>query len=184
MAVQRIVFTGGPGAGKTTLLDALAARGHPYVPESARAIIRDRKARGLSARPPPREFARQALRLDIERYRSVLPGSGRAFFDRAIPDALGLLDDLGLLSAEELARHLAAYPYFPKVFVLPPWRQIYRQDEERDQSFAESVRVHDRLRQWYERCGYELVSVPCATVEERCEFVLDALDGRAGGAIA
>jgi hypothetical protein len=57
------------------------------------------------------------------------------------------------------------------------WRR-----EERDQGFADAVRVHDRLREWYVRCGYEPVTVPCATVEERCEFVLDALDGHAGRA--
>jgi predicted ATPase len=40
MANLRFIITGGPGAGKTTTLEALAERGYYYVPEVARAIIR------------------------------------------------------------------------------------------------------------------------------------------------
>ncbi len=48
--IRRIVLTGAPGAGKTAVLNALASRGYECIPESARAIIRARKERNLSAR--------------------------------------------------------------------------------------------------------------------------------------
>jgi predicted ATPase len=173
---MRIIVTGGPGAGKTALLTGLAARGCEYVAETARAVIQDRKRRGLSPRPDPADFAGEILRIDLERYRDASAPSGRIFFDRGIPDALGMLDQLGLLTPGEAARYLSTYPYFRKVFVLPPWQRIYATDDERDQSFQESVRVHDALCAWYVRCGYELVEVPRGPVEERCDFVLATLD--------
>ena len=43
MTNLRFVVTGGSGAGKTAVLDALAVRGFRYVPDSARAIIKQRK---------------------------------------------------------------------------------------------------------------------------------------------
>lgn len=169
-------MTGGPGAGKTALLAALAAQGYEHVPEAARAIIRDRKRRGLPPRPSPAEFAQEILRVDVENYRNAPLDSDPIFFDRGIPDALGMLDELGLLTPLVLRRHLDDYPYLRKVFVAPPWREIYTTDEERDQSFDESVRVHDALREWYVRCGYEIVEIPRASIEARCAFVLRALE--------
>jgi predicted ATPase len=63
----------------------------------------------------------------------------------------------------------------PLVFVLPPWEQIYVNDEERDQNFAEAARVHDSLVAWYEACGYRVAAVPRVSVAERCNYILSEL---------
>jgi predicted ATPase len=173
---HRILVTGGPGAGKTALISGLAERGHTGIPDSARAIIRSRKARGLSPRPAPAEFARQILSADVQQYSNALAESGHLFFERGIPDALCMLDGLGLLAAGDVARHRAEYPYFPVAFVLPPWQEIYRTDTERDQTFAEAVQVYETVHSWYRRCGYEIVTVPPGTVPQRCAFVLDEIE--------
>ncbi len=170
-----MILTGGPGAGKTTLLTALAGRGHAVVHDSARAVIHDRVRRGLSARPDPATFAAAILRMDVERYRQAPTAADLVFFDRAIPDALGMLHDLGLLSVEEAGQSVSRFPYFRQVFLAPPWEEIYTTDNERDQRFAESVRVHRRASDWYRALGFELIELPCVSVEQRCEFVLDQL---------
>ncbi|HEU4723718.1 MAG TPA: AAA family ATPase [Candidatus Eisenbacteria bacterium] len=172
---RRVIVTGAPGAGKTTLLDALQARGFHVVPDTARAIIRDRLSRGLPPRPAPAEFAREILRIDIERYRNAPAGAATLFFERGIPDALGMLRELGVHGPAETERHLADFPYHRRVFVPPPWEAIYRTDEERDQTFPEALRVHDTICGWYARCGYEIVEIPRASVDERCAFVLRTL---------
>src|SRR5215475_8237423 len=77
----RFVLTGGPGAGKTTVLEALAACGYTYVPESARALIRQRLAAGLSPRPPLEQFGQNILRMDISRYRNTPVTDAPVFFD-------------------------------------------------------------------------------------------------------
>lgn len=170
---RRFVMTGGPGAGKSALLAALAGRGHAVVAESARAIIRDRKARGLSPRPAPVEFAQAILRMDVDRYVAA-PVQGLVFFDRGIPDALGMLHETGFLPENERERYLRTYRYSQSAFVLPPWEEIYHTDDERDQTFGDAVRVYDGLCRWYRSCGFELVIVPKATIEERCDFLLTA----------
>lgn len=169
---RRVVITGGPGAGKTTLLAELVARGCVGVPESARAVIRDRKRRDLSPRPDPPEFARAVLRLDIEQYRTTPAEHGLVFFDRGIPDALGMLHELGLLTPADSDHYLTGFPYSQTVLMLPPWEQIYTTDSERDQTYAHAVRVHASLCDWYSRCGFDLVEVPPGSVAERCDFVL------------
>ena len=182
MNLRRVVVTGGPGAGKTVLLDELTRRGYPVAADSARAIIRERVARGLPKRPEPGEFAFEILGRDIEQYRAAevreepSGGSGLHFFERSILDAIGMLDHLGILSARERDRYLTEYTYHRQVFLLPPWEAIYQVDAERDQTFAESVRVHDAIRQWYLRFGYEIVPVPPGPVAHRCDLVLKTLE--------
>jgi predicted ATPase len=116
---RRVIFTGGPGAGKTTLLTALAGRGYRCVHNSGRAIIQDRLGRGLSARPDPADFATAMLRMDIERYRQVPTEANPVFFDRAIPGALCMLNDLGLLLMAKVGQSVLDFPYYRQVFVAP-----------------------------------------------------------------
>ena len=86
--MSRIVITGGPGAGKTTLLLALQARGYTIVGDSARAIIQERRRRGLSPRPNAYEFVHETLRMDIENFVHHAATPGHVFFDRSVLDAL------------------------------------------------------------------------------------------------
>jgi predicted ATPase len=170
-----VIVTGGPGAGKTALLAALAARGYACVPDSARAIIQERVRRGSSARPAPPEFASAILQLDVEQYRRAPAGVAVLFFDRAIPDALCMLHDAGVLSQAAAAERLAEFPYCREVFVAAPWPEIYTTDGERDQQFADAVRVHRRASDWYGALGFALIELPRVRVEERCDFVLQRL---------
>src|SRR5215467_5300702 len=94
----RFVMTGGPGAGKTTVLQALAARGYPHAEESARVIIRERLARGLSPRPPLAQFGHEILQRDIARYRETRATEFFVFFDRGIVDVLGMLEEQRAMS--------------------------------------------------------------------------------------
>ena len=173
--MKRIVLTGGPGAGKRSLLLALHARGYTVVHETVRAVIQERRASGRPPRPQPLAFAQEILRRDIEQFDQQNAISGIAFYDRSVLDALWMLDQVVPFQPRELQELVVRYPYYRKVFVLPPWDVIYAQDAERDQTLADAVRVHAMLDAWYRRCGYELIEVPKASVAERCAFVLGRL---------
>jgi predicted ATPase len=173
--MPRIVITGAPGGGKTTLLLALQARGYTTVGDTARAIIQHRRSRGLSPRPDPHAFAQETLRGDIENFVRHAAGPGAVFFERGVLDALCALDRVSPLNERELNAWLSKYRYFQKVFVLPPWKAIYVNDEERDHTFEHAESVDKVVREWYRRCGYQVLEVPMVSVDERCRFVLDAL---------
>jgi predicted ATPase len=175
ISVPRVIITGGPGVGKTTLLAELAARGYSTVEESARAIIAQRLASGASSRPEPLAFAREILSRDIQQYVQQAHSSRWLFFDRGVIEAIGMLHETSPLPAEELQAMLAAYPFYSWVFILPPWEAIYTTDAERDQSFADAVSVHAKLKQWYCSCGYILCEVPRLTGMQRADYVLRVL---------
>src|SRR5262245_54106649 len=155
----RFVLTGGPGAGKTTTLKALAARGFQCVPDSARALIQQRKAAGLSPRPAPAQFGAAMLQADMAQYQRTPVHDAPVFFERGVWDALGFFYLHGALSLAQVVRYIQAWPYNAVVFLLPPWPEIYIQDSERDQSFADAVAVYESVQEWYRRWGYQLVEV-------------------------
>ena len=135
------------------------------------AIIRSRLDAGLSPRPELSEFARTILNADIVNYQNLSRFHEVTFFDRSIVDALGMLSQLKAISEEMIQSYLHDYPYHTTVFLFPPWEEIYRTDDERDQTFAESVRVFEIIKSWYTQCGYLPIEVPLDSVEKRAEFV-------------
>ena len=176
--MSRIVITGAPGSGKTTLLLALQVLGYTIVGDTARTIIQDRRSRGLSPRPDPYAFAQEALRIDMENFVYHAGDPGPVFFERGVLDALCLLDHVRPLNESELSMWLSKYRYFSKVFLLPPWQAIYVNDAERDHTFEHAEMVDRIAREWYRRCGYQILEVPMVSVDERCMFVLQALAER------
>jgi predicted ATPase len=168
------VVTGGPGSGKSTLLSALQTRGQLCLPEAGRAIIQAQVAIGGSALPwsDPAAFAELMLSWEIRSYHEAAETGGVAFFDRGVPDVAGYLRLTGLPVPAHVEQAVAIYRYNRKVFIAPPWPEIFTQDRERKQDFAEAVRTCEALAATYSAAGHELIELPRAPVEERLAFVL------------
>src|SRR5438874_6620570 len=62
-----------------------------------------------------------------------------------------------------------------KVFLAPPWPEIYVTDAERRHSFEAGLAEYERLEQVYPALGYEVIRLPKTTITERADFVLAAL---------
>ena len=94
------------------------------------------------------------------------------FLDRGIPDVIGYLQLSGWPVPEIMSRHALDFRYNKKVFVAPPWKEIYRNDEERKQSFEEAVKTFDVMVRVYNDLGYTTIELPKTSVEERVGFIL------------
>jgi len=173
---HRYIVTGGPGGGKTTILSALAERGYSFAPESARRIIKERLAAGLSPRPDPVSFAQEILSADIEKYQTASSCDCAMFFDRGVLDALYMLDAESALTRERIAKYVQEFPYNNVVLLLPPWKEIYGTDSERDQTFEESVEVFEGMKRWYLQWRYKTLEVPRGNINERVSFILETVD--------
>ena len=169
------ILTGGPGSGKTTVLEALAQLGYTVVPEVGRTIIQQQMQTQGKALPWEDkqlffEHMFEASLVDYQQQSHQL-----TFFDR------GLLDSLGYASLEQLTtnalqRKLAKQTqYASTIFIFPPWKAVYQQDTERKQDFSLAIQTYETMRMTYESFGYQLVEMPCTTVEQRVEFILNYL---------
>jgi predicted ATPase len=77
-----------------------------------------------------------------------------------------------LAGAGVCRKSVEAYRYDRRVFIAPPWPDIFRQDSERRQSFAEAVRTNEAMVATYGEYGYELIELPRSSVAERVRFVV------------
>jgi predicted ATPase len=168
------VITGGPGSGKSTLVDALAGHGIRSMPEAGRAIIQDQVAIGGQALPwlDRSAFAQLMLTWEMRSYRDALGVDGPVIFDRGVPDVAGYLRLSKLPVPAHLERAMQMFRYHWRVFVAPPWREIFAQDAERKQSFPEAEATYKTVTGIYSGLGYELIALPLSSVEERVRAVL------------
>lgn len=168
------VLTGGPGSGKTTLIEALRERGFATAPEAGRGIIRDQMAIGGSALPwaEPTLFAEMMLAWEMRSHAAAMREAAPVFFDRGVPDTLAYLQLCSLPVPEHMKIAALRFRYGRRVFIAPPWPDIFEQDEERRQTPQEAWRTYEAMAAIYPQFGYELVELPRVSVQERAEFVL------------
>jgi predicted ATPase len=171
-----VVISGCSGGGKSTLLGELARRGYPTVEEPGRRIVQEELSGGGSALPwvDAAAFARRAVALALADLAAAGSPERWTFLDRGLVDAAAALQHVTGEPA------LAAIPelgsYHRRVFLTPPWREIYVTDAERRHEFADALDEYPRLLGAFRGLGYRAIVLPKAAPRERADFVLRTLD--------
>ena len=170
------VITGGPGFGKTVLIEKLQQMGYQTGAETARQIIMQQIASGGEILPWKNKvkFEIQVMEERISFLNSIAI-EDIAFSDRGLPDQSGFSMYKNNGISKQLASALMLNHYAKKVFLTPPWFQIYKNDPIRTETFEEAERIHYYIVQAYLENGYDLVDLPLTTPEKRIEFILKSL---------
>ncbi|MHC1943143.1 AAA family ATPase [Bradyrhizobium sp. UFLA06-06] len=172
-----VLISGCSGGGKSTLLTELRARGYPVVAEPGRRIIADELASGGKALPwvDATAFLRRAVDVALQDVEMAKAHSGWVFFDRGVVDAASALQ---ALTGEPVLHPIcAAHRYHRRVFMTPPWPEIYVTDSERRHGFEMAVAEHRRLMETLPTLGYDVIGLPKTSPAERADFVLTTLGG-------
>ena len=115
-------------------------------------------------------FAKRAIELAAADKRRAASKTGWVFFDRGLVDAAVALEHV---TGRPVRQTLAPFErYHPRVFLTPPWPEIYAKDDERQHSLSEAVAEYERLVIAYRELEYEMIIVPKISVEKRADFVL------------
>ena len=175
MKKEIIVLIGGPSSGKTTLINALTQKGYICYPEISREVIQKAQQDGIEQLflENPLLFSELLLQGRINQYHQAKSEPTEiVFIDRGLPDVIAYMNFIGDQYPDAFHQACLSHTY-TKVFVLPPWEEIYTSDNERYESFEEAVQIQLHLEETYKHYGYELIHVPKDTVEKRVAFLMD-----------
>lgn len=178
MVTKKIVITGGPGTGKSSLINELIKRGYNCLEEISRQVTLDAKKKGIDQLflTEPLLFSELLLNGRIQQFEaSNRIQSEFTFFDRGIPDVLAYMNFIGDSYPETFVEACKTSKY-DSVFILKPWEEIYTSDNERYENFNQALEIHDHLLNTYQQYNYNLIDVPFDTVENRTNYILNALN--------
>lgn len=156
-------------------MEAFSQLGYPTIPEPGRRIVAEEMRDNGDALPwvNLNAFARRAMHVaqsDLARADNM---GGLVFFDRGLVDAAVAYEFAGGAPYRSLLagrRH-----YAQRVFLAPPWPEIFVTDAERRNSLEEANAEYHRLVHAFSELGYETRELPKVTLSERVNFVLNDL---------
>src|ERR1700726_1784575 len=154
----------------------LGRRGYAVVDEPGRRIVKEELARGGSALPwvDGVAFARRAMEIALADRAAAGSLDGWVFFDRGLIDAAAALEHMtGKLMLTALGQ---ANRYYRRVFLAPPWPEIYETDPERCLGLDAALAEYSRLLETYPSLSYEVMILPKVGVSERADFILNTLE--------
>jgi predicted ATPase len=172
-----VVLSGCSGGGKSALLAELGRRGFPIYEEPGRQIVKEQLYIGGDAVPwgNVSEFVELTISRSMHHMVTAARRDRLSFFDRGIIDQVSGLEHLKLPIAAHLSAAVRRFRYHGKVFMMPPWPEIFSNDDERKHSFEDALSSYATLLRTYERFGYQIVLVPKLDVSARADFVVSHL---------
>ena len=177
MKKEIVVIIGGPGSGKTTIIENLLQKGHCCYPEISREVTLDAKKQGIDQLflENPLLFSEMLLEGRKKQFKNALEETHDIIFlDRGIPDILAYMHYIGDKYPEAFDAACKEHVY-TKIFILPPWEDIYVSDDARYENFEQAQLIATHLIATYKKYGYQLIEVPKDSIENRVSFVLNHL---------
>lgn len=177
MQKEIVVIIGGPGTGKTTIIDGLITKGFCCYPEISREVTMEAKKQGIEQLflENPLLFSELLLEGRKKQFNNALSEPHNVvFLDRGIPDVLAYMHYIGD-SYPSFFDQACRNHMYTKIFILPPWAEIYISDDERYENYEQAKLIYNHLVETYEKYGYNLIEVPKGTVDDRILFILNQL---------
>jgi predicted ATPase len=161
-----IVISGCSGGGKSTLISGLSYQGYTVIEEVCREIIKecgdlDPLVRGKMI------ITRVAYHKAVEM--KAVKGDV-VFFDRSFLEVVSYFQAIGIHKYYYLINELR---FYHSIFLTPPWKEIFSQDDERKHSFDDAVKEYDLTIKFYQKHEYDMIKLPKISVKERVEFILE-----------
>lgn len=182
MNFKRIVITGAPGTGKTSIIKALETGSfhcfHEVIRTMTLAAKTEEDPNLLLGNPiafvsDSKLFNQQLLDGRLEQYKDAVDANQElVFYDRGMPDVLAYMDYFQQTFTADFMETCNINRY-DVVFLLPPWEDIYIQDNERLETYLQATEIHEHLKSTYLNLGYDVLEVPFGTVAERLSFILE-----------
>ncbi|MEK6950504.1 MAG: ATP-binding protein [Nanoarchaeota archaeon] len=166
------IITGAPCSGKTTTTQRLEQKGYAVRYEVTRRIIEDliRSGQFRDERLLQRKILEAKVRVEQQTPRDQI-----TFFDTTVACNLPYYEDAGLppsdvRQADDLYRYRNVF-FLEQLAVQVP-------DAVRRETREEAFQKGQRILREYQRLGYDVVTVPVMTVEERVKLIMKQIQSQ------
>lgn len=170
-----VVISGCSGGGKSTLLSELGDQGYATIGEVGRQLVKEQLAAnsGITPWEKPELFCELLIIKSIEAYHQAKKMKAAKdkviFLDRSFLEGINYYQSVEIHKYDHFIDELR---FYSTVFMAPPWKEIYVQDDARRHSFDDGVKEYNQLLKFYPQCGYHIVEIPKTSVKERVKFIL------------
>lgn len=174
---QKIVLIGGPGTGKSTVLNKLKEKGFFCFDEVSREVILKAQEKGIEQLflTEPLLFSEMLLEGREEQFLSAEKRKENIIFlDRGIPDVHAYMNYFKTDYPSIFLEKSKLYKY-DLIFHFSPWEEIHTTDNERYETFEDSINIDTFLIDAYSELDYKIINVPFGSVEERTNFIINSL---------
>ncbi|WP_339652482.1 ATP-binding protein [uncultured Maribacter sp.] len=185
MTNKRIVITGGPGTGKTVLISSLEEKGFHCFHEVIRTMtldaLNDKPANEILINPidfvdDAKSFNDELINARLNHFnKGISIDKKHLFYDRGLPDVIAYMNYFKQ-PIDKRYNVLCLENRYDEVLILPPWKDIYVQDNERMENFEQACGIHKHLENTYIDLGYRPIEVPFGTIDNRLRFVVDHIE--------
>ena len=160
------------GAGKSTVLSLLQERGYKCIPEQARIVLSEQRSINGDGVPEkdPELFTKLMLEKMIFEFDRNADSSEAIIFDRGLPDLIAYADHFKIDRTSYL-KTAEEYRYNLSVFMFPPWKEIYVNDNERKMSYELAGEFGVNVKKIYQELGYNAIDVSLIAADERARFI-------------
>ena len=165
---KKVIITGPPGSGKTSIISQLKKLKYNCLEEVARDFAKETNQKINSIDDDSEEII---LKERINQYNNCK--KGLYFFDRGVFDSLAYLKFKNLDIDNELWHSfLLKYKYNKNIFFAPAWKDIYINDNKRNEDYKTAELIGKILLNTYKECKYNVIMIPKTSVKKRAQFVI------------
>ena len=166
---KKVIITGPPGSGKTSIISQLKKLKYNCLEEVARDFAKETNQKINSIDNDSEEII---LKERINQYNSCK--KGLYFFDRGVFDSLAYLKFKNLDIDNELWHSfLLKYKYNKNIFFAPAWKDIYKNDNKRNEDYKTAELIGKIILNTYKECKYNVIMIPKTSVKKRAQFVIE-----------
>ena len=94
------------------------------------------------------------------------------FYDRSLIDVIAYLNYWDERYPKSWNETIKNCEYTRKVFFTPSWKNIYKKNSYRPESYSESKKIEYFIKRTYEKFNYNLIEIPKKTIDKRIDFIL------------